>query len=115
MSDEITRRGILHGATSAGLLTLLAPGEAPAAGKDSAPDSTKVDRQSVIAAGLTEAEADCWELSGKLAGKLFELPQLHPMDRQEIAEAIHIVQYRLLSRPTYRKYKDALKELSEKK
>ena len=62
---------------------------------------------------MTEAEADCWELAAELAGKLFELPLLHPMDKQEIATAIHVIQHRLLSRPTYRKYKDAVKEFYE--
>ena len=89
----------------------LAPEAQP---KPSQDEQHKVDRKSVLAAGLTEAEADCWELAAELAGKLFELPQLHPMDRQEIATAIHVIQYRLLSRPTYRKYKDAMKEISKK-
>jgi hypothetical protein len=112
--DEMTRRGLIHGATSASLLALLAPGQAAAAGNVPDAEATKLDRQAIVAAGLTEAEADCWETTGKLAGMLFDLPQLHVMDRQEIADAIHIIQYRLLSRPTYRKYKDALKDLAEK-
>ena len=37
------------------------------------------------------------------------------MDKQDITNAIHVVQFRLLSRPTYRKYKEAHKTLGEKK
>jgi hypothetical protein len=62
------------------------------------------DRDFVIAAGMTAEEADCWELTAKAAGKFFELPKLHPMDAQEVASAIHVIQNKLLSRPTYRKY-----------
>jgi hypothetical protein len=72
------------------------------------------DRESVLAAGMTEAEADCWELVAKTAGKYFELPELHPMDRQEIASAIHLVQNKLLSRPTYRRYLELAKAAAEK-
>jgi hypothetical protein len=37
------------------------------------------------------------------------------LDRQEIAQAIHVIQYRLLSRPTYQRYKEAHKKSPEKK
>ena len=108
---DLNRRDALQRATGAGMLAALAPQAQPEPSKD---EQRKLDRKSVLAAGLTEAEADCWELAAELAGKLFELPQLHPMDKQEIATAIHVIQYRLLSRPTYRKYKDAMKEFSKK-
>lgn len=68
------------------------------------PDAKLKDRDFVIAAGMTEKEADCWELIAKAAGAFFELPEMHPMDKSEVASAIHIVQNKLLSRPTYRKY-----------
>jgi hypothetical protein len=111
----MTRRGILHGAAGAGLVTLLAPGRpADAADEKKAAEANR-DRECILASGLTEAEADCWELTAKAAGKYFELPELHPMERQEIANAIHTIQYRLLSRPTYRKYKETHKALEEKK
>jgi len=71
--------------------------------------STVADRKRVIACGMTEAEADCWEAIAKAAGKFFDLPKLHPMDDQEIAQAIHIVQNKLLGRPTYRKYLEMAK------
>lgn len=67
------------------------------------------DRDFVIGAGMTEQEADCWAAIADAAGKFFDLPEMHPMDRQEIASAIHIVQNKLLSRPTYRKYLELAK------
>jgi hypothetical protein len=62
------------------------------------------DRPRVLECGMTEAEADCWELVARAAGTFFQLPDLHPMDDHEVAQAIHVVQSKLLSRPTYRKY-----------
>ena len=61
------------------------------------------------AIGFTEAETECWLLISKAAGKFFELPKLHAMDDQEVASAVHIVQNKLLSRPTYRMYKEQFK------
>lgn len=84
------------------------PGD-PAAPREAAGKPSDRDRQAVIAAGMTEAEADCWALAAELAGKFFALPELHPMDKQEIATAIHVVQHRLLSRPTYRRYLESHK------
>jgi hypothetical protein len=113
--DELNRRGVLQRTAGLGLIAALAlEGEAGAQdkGRD---EERKLDRACVLASGLTEAEADCWELAGELAGKLLALPELHPMDGQEIAQTIHVIQYRLLSRPTYRKYKEAHKKTPEKK
>jgi len=108
--NELTRRNLLHCAAGAGLLATFTAETAKAS---EGPDdkSLKNDRDCVVAAGLTSDEADCWELTAKVAGKYFELPELHPMEKQEIASAIHIIQYRLLSRPTYRKYKETVKKL----
>jgi len=41
---------------------------------------------------------------GRAAGKFFELPALSELDAHEIAEAVHVFQNKLLSRPTYRRY-----------
>jgi hypothetical protein len=38
------------------------------------------------------------------AGKMLLLPELHPSDRIDIANAVHTLQMRLLMRPTYKKY-----------
>ena len=113
---DLNRRDALQRAAGAGMLAAIAPvPQAQAGPEPTKEEQRQVDRKSVLAAGLTETEADCWELAAELAGKLFELPQLHPMDKQEVATAVHVIQYRLLSRPTYRKYKDAVKEFSTKK
>jgi hypothetical protein len=64
---------------------------------------------------MTDAEADCWVTVARAAGQFFELPKLHPMDDHEVAHAIHVIQHKLLSRPTYRKYKELAKGEKEKK
>lgn len=109
--NDPTRRGVLQQTAALGLAAALVP-EAAAA-QDEKKDDKKADnadRQRVLAVGMTEDEADCWELTGKAAGKFFSLPQLHPMDRQEVASAIHIIQNKLLSRPTYRRYLELAKK-----
>src|SRR5262245_35064504 len=73
-------------------------------------DALKKDRQYVLAAGMTEAAADCWEYAARAAGKFFELPELHPMDKAEVASAIHVLQNKLLGRPTYRTYLEEAKK-----
>ena len=56
------------------------------------------------AVGLTGQEAECLELAGTLAGRLYNLPTLHETDWHDLVHAIHIVQNRPLARPAYRKY-----------
>ncbi|MCC7495670.1 MAG: hypothetical protein IT204_25190 [Fimbriimonadaceae bacterium] len=97
--DDVTRRAALATAVGAGLGSLVQAAE-------SAPQT---DRDCVLGAGLTPGEADCWELAAKCAGAFFALPELHPMDRQEIATAIHVIQNKLLGRPTYRRYLELAK------
>jgi hypothetical protein len=104
----MTRRRILSTAASA-----LALGTAHAT--DDQPKSNdkvdmKADHKFIMEAGLTAEEAECWRLAAETAGKFFELEKLHPMDTQEVASAIHVVQNKLLSRPTYRKYLAAAKK-----
>ena len=101
--DEISRREVVGAAAVAGALALAGR----AAGEDKPKDTfdEKAERRHVTACGLTEAEADCWVAVAVAAGKFFELPKLHPMDDHEVAQAIHIIQHKLLSRPAYRKYK----------
>ncbi len=109
---EITRRGALLTSTAAGLATVLGlPAEAPAGDDKDKPQKDKdgakpppSDRERVLACGLTEEEADCWEQTALAAGKFFALPKLHVMDDHEVAHAIHIIQHKLLSRPAYRRY-----------
>jgi hypothetical protein len=108
----VTRRGALLGTAGVGLGTGLAAaqtGAAPKAGgagqAERDPAERKADFDRVVACGMTEAEAECWETVADAAGKFFALPELHPMDRQEVATAIHVIQNKLLGRPVYRQYK----------
>src|SRR5262245_9046189 len=110
--DEVTRRGLLAGAALVGggvLLGALAPTANAQEEEQPEPDMDK-DRGFVMDAGMTAEEADAWRLAGELAGAFFALPELHPMDKQEVATAIHVVQNKLLSRPTYRKYLESAKK-----
>jgi len=118
--DDLTRRGALALAATAGVAALAAADEK----KDEKPKEEEpkkamtdkdraLDRERVIACGMTEAEADCWVVVAKAAGQFFDLPKLHPMDDHEVAHAIHIIQHKLLSRPAYRRYKESFK--AEKK
>ena len=98
MNDEASRRHFLG---SVGLLTVIAPA---AAGEDKQVDRQAQERERVQALGMTEAEAKAWVVTAEAAGAFFTLPELHPMDRQEVATALHVVQNKLLSRPAYRQY-----------
>ena len=66
-------------------------------------------------AGMTEDEADCWEKIAEAAGAFFALPELHPLDKAEVATAVHVIQNKLLGRPTYRKYLEIAKPNYEKR
>ncbi len=105
--DELTRRGALTLAATLGATAV-------ATASDDETSASSADRKRVIAAGLTEAEAECWEITAKAAGKFFALPKLHPMDEHEVAHAIHVIQHKLLSRPTYRKYLELAKAAEKK-
>jgi hypothetical protein len=116
--DDVTRRdALVRIAAAAGTASLLTPGATSGAAAQR-PDQDdahwSVERRKVVAAGMTEDEAECWVLAGKVAGKFFALPKLHDMDEHEIAHAVHVIQYRLLSRPTYRRYKEISKVTPQK-
>ncbi|ANM30814.1 hypothetical protein ABI59_16375 [Acidobacteria bacterium Mor1] len=131
-TEPIGRRRILGAGIAtlgAGLLTRSRAGElttgatgsdAPRPAQDAEANSAEAtshnasrDRQAVLAAGMTEAEADCWAATADAAAKFFALPELHPMDRQEVATAIHVLQNKLLGRPVYRVYRETAKRLHE--
>jgi hypothetical protein len=115
MLDDLTRRAALQKATSASLLAALVPA-APAQAADGPADPVpKSERDRVIAIGMTEGEADCWMAAAEVAGKFFALAEMHPMDKQEVATAIHVIQNKLLSRPSYRRYLEEAKKQAEKK
>ncbi len=101
--DDISRRQVVGAAAVAGALALAGRAAADEKPKDGFDE--KVEREHVRACGLTDAEADCWVAVAVAAGKFFDLPKLHPMDDHEVAQAIHVIQHKLLSRPAYRKYK----------
>ena len=103
--EDVTRRNILQATAAATLgASLVGPGGPALADEPVKDRELRTDRDFVIASGLTEGEADCWELAARTAGAFFALPELHPMDKQEVANAIHVIQNKLLSRPTYRTY-----------
>lgn len=103
--------GVLTGATAA---TGLAEVNNTGLGYPPVQDENQ-DRDFVMKAGLTDEEADCWEKIAAAAGAFFALPKLHSMDDHEVATAIHVVQHKLLARPTYRKYLELAKAAHENK
>ena len=111
----INRRTALAGVlTSATVATGLTEGKNSGVGYPTVQDENQ-DRDFVMKAGLTEEEADCWEKIAAAAGAFFALPELHSMDDHEVASAIHVVQHKLLARPTYRKYLEIAKAAHENK
>ena len=111
---DLTRRGALALAATPGAAIWGAAHAGPVDDKDKPKTAMTdrdraLDRERVLACGLTSAEADCWDAVAVAAGKFFELPKLHPMDDHEVAHAIHVIQHKLLSRPVYRRYLDLAK------
>ncbi|HEX6996214.1 MAG TPA: hypothetical protein VF339_18945 [Gammaproteobacteria bacterium] len=112
--ERVTRRRALAIAASAASVGVL-PASAVraqegAGGAYDDDDRWAAERARVRELGFTEDEALCWEYIGRAAGKFFELPVLHELDAHEIAEAVHVFQNKLLSRPTYRRYLELAKQ-----
>jgi hypothetical protein len=65
------------------------------------------DKRSDSAASsvLQGPEVAAWQAVGHAAGLVMRLPDEHPMEKQEFANAFHLIQFYLMSRPTYREYK----------
>lgn len=120
----MTRRAALRSAGVAGLTAagVAAPGIAAADDKPQPKPAPPVppgpgparwtefelkDRRAVLAAGLSEAEADAWLLMNRAGAKLLALPSQHPSDLPDMVDAIHVIQNKLLARASYRKYLDA--------
>lgn len=61
--------------------------------------------QAAVDAGMTERESEVWATVGAAAGKYLRLtedePQ-HPMEREEICHAFHVIQGWLAGRPFIR-------------
>ena len=136
--DEYSRRALLGASAFAGAAAVagLAPAGASADEQRAAaaaaaaapaqdleaqpniPGDPTVDRKRVLACGFTDAEADCWVAVNTACEKYFGLPKLHVMDDHELAHAFHVLQYRLMMRPTFRQYQANLqreKAAGEKK
>lgn len=106
--NDLTRRAALALAAT-GTTATFAPAD------DEKKAEPKTDRERVIAVGMTEAEADCWAAIADAAGKFFALPKIHVMDDHEVVHAVHVIQNKLLARPTYRKYLELAKAADKKK
>lgn len=110
----ITRRKAL--ACAAAAATVVAPAvaqaQAPNENCDSDPEAGQwaAERARVMQLGFTADEAACWEYIAKAADRFFKLPVLGNMDSHEIAEATHVFQNKLLSRPIYRQYVELTKQ-----
>lgn len=112
-NNEVTRRVAIQGGLVASAL-FAGTGMTASTTGQAAPmrqEEEDKDTQAVMAAGMTAEEAKCWRLIAEAAGAFFELPELHPMDKTEVATAIHVVQNKLLARPVYRKYLEAARAL----
>ena len=106
---KITRREIVGAALGGAAVLAGVTSNAIAADDSPSVDSQEqAERTRVIACGLTETEADCWIHASKAAAIFFQLPELHELDKHEVAHAIHVVQGKLLGRPAYRHYKELL-------
>lgn len=101
---DMTRRTAMAAAVVGGATVATASRTATAQEPELTPD-----QRYVIEAGMTEAEADAWKKTAEAAAAFFALPELHPLDNQEVATAIHVIQNKLLGRPTYRKYLELAK------
>ncbi len=86
--------------------------------QEEVPEQVDPEQQAraVIASGLTREEAACWNLCSDLAASYFALEPVHRFeaqrepDRHEVVHAVHVIQNKLLARPTYRKYLDAMQQ-----
>ena len=111
MADKLpNRRGAFKTAIAGGVAATLCGSRAHGDILAAAQDSIKSDKECIMEAGLTEAEADCWARTAEAAGKFFQLPVLHAEDAREVAAAVHVIQQKLLARPTYRKYLEIAKK-----
>ena len=59
-------------------------------------------RRNLVNLGMTEAELDIWYALARVAGAMLGLPELYPMQQEEIAHDFHKLQSRLLARPVFR-------------
>lgn len=65
-------------------------------------DNPQQERDSLTKLGMTPVEVEIWDALGKVAGRMLQLPVLHPMEQHETAHDFHKLQLRLLARPGLR-------------
>lgn len=110
----ITRRKAVGCAAGAAALAVphAVPAQAPAETCVPDPEAARwaAERASVMQLGFTADEAACWEHVAKAAALFFELPVLNELDSHEIAQATHVFQNKLLSRPIYQQYVELTKQ-----
>lgn len=112
---NVSRREAIGFATGAAAFALCPTRAGAQAGVPAAVDDAaewRAERERVMSLGFTEDEALCWEHIARAAAKFFELPVLSELDAHEIAEATHVFQNKLLSRPTYRRYVELTRQQS---
>ncbi len=61
--------------------------------------NTQADREGLTKFGLTDVGLEVWYALAAAAGKMLQLPVLHPMEQQELVQDFHHQQNRLLARP----------------
>jgi hypothetical protein len=57
-----------------------------------------------IVPGFDEDENEAWNAVAYAASVCLHLEPTHPMEKEELAHAFHIIQNYLLARPTYKAY-----------
>lgn len=107
MSEECSRRDVMKTATTAGLasaaVALLATEEV-AANAQFPNDELARERAIIQRCGLTAQEANSWVLIARLASDMLKIPGFTQEDHQQITQAIQLLQNKLLSQPTKRRY-----------
>lgn len=58
--------------------------------------------KAMYSTGMTEAEVHAFFTLASAASEVLDLPDLHPMDREEYCHAFHVLQDKLLARPGLR-------------
>lgn len=102
--SEWSRRDVIKVATATGLATAAVAVLAESAEAQLPADRLAQEQAVVQRCGLTASESDCWVLTAQLADTVLKLPDMTQEDRQELTTAIHLIQNKLLSRPTVRRY-----------
>jgi hypothetical protein len=106
MEEEETSRS-LHDLQSRllerpGLRAMGWPGPHPHDDQEELEELIAQGRRNLVELGMTEAELDAWNALASVAGAMLQLPELYPLQAEEIAHDFHKLQSRLLARPVFR-------------